>query len=135
MNGEVRTYSFDDERKILTYLDENEFKKKERALRKYFMGAYKYWIFEAVPKLQRLNKRDGKYELELPVSELFNKVYGIVRILFTVQNDVVILENIEPSEMLLAMHKKDLPTYHGIPYRDKRDKFKIDLMKEIKNEN
>ena len=129
-DGPVITKKFKDNRNIITYIDENEFKKKERAIKKYFMGAYKYWIFEVVPKLQNENKIDGKYELELPVSELFNKVYGKVKVLFSVKNDVVILENIIPEEILTDMHRKELPAYKGVPYRNEKDKFKIELMKE-----
>ncbi|MBQ6628540.1 MAG: hypothetical protein IJI98_11055 [Methanosphaera sp.] len=129
-DGPVITKEFKDNRNIITYLDENEFKKRERAIKKYLMGAYKYWIFEVIPKLQKENKIDGKYELELPVDKLFKKVYGEVKVLFTVKNDVVILENIEPTEMLLDMHKRDLPSYKGVPYRNEKDKFKIELMKE-----
>ena len=128
-DGEVITKKYKDNRKILTYIDEVDFSKKEKALRKYMMGAYKYWIFEVVPKLQRTNKIDGKYELTLPVTELFEKVYGKVKVLFSVKNDAVLLENIEPSEMLLTMHKKELPTCYGVPYRDERDKFKINLLR------
>lgn len=129
-DGPVITKTFKDDRNIIIYIDENEFKKRERAIRKYFMGAYKYWVFEAIPKLQKENKIDGKYKLELPVSNLFKKVYGKVRVLFSVKNDVVILEDIEPSEMLLDMFRKELPIYKGIPYRNEKDKFKIELMKE-----
>ncbi len=134
-DGEVVTKKYKDNRKILTYIDEVDFSKKEKALRKYMMGAYKYWIFDVVPKLQRTNKIDGKYEITLPVNELFEKVYGKVKVLFSVINDVVLLENIEPSEMLLTMRKKQLPTCYGVPYRNERDKFKIELLKESeKNE-
>lgn len=129
-DGPVITREFKDDRNVITYLNENEFKKRERAIKKYLMGAYKYWIFEVIPKLQKENKIDGKYELELPVDKLFKKVYGKVKVLFTVKDDVVILENIEPSEMLLDMHKRDLPSYKGVPYRNEKDKFKIELMKE-----
>ena len=129
-DGPVITKPYTDDRKIIVYIDENEFKKKERALRKYLVSAYKYWIFDVVPKLQKENKIDGKYEIELPVSNLFKKVYGELKILFTVKNDVVILEDIQPTEILTAMFRKELPTYKGIPYRDAKDKFKIELMKE-----
>lgn len=129
-DGPVITKKFKDDRNLIIFVDENEFKKKERAIKKYFMGAYKYWIFEAVPKLQKENKIDGQYELELPVSNLFKKVYGNVKVLFSVKNDVVILENIEPSDILTDMHRKELPSYKGVPYRNERDKFKIELMKE-----
>lgn len=131
INGEVYTYKFEDGQNRITFIDENEFSKKMRAIRRYSMNAYKYWIFEALPILKRENKKDGVYELELPVNEVFKKVYGDVKVLFSVKNDVVILEDITPSEMLMNMFMGDLPTYKGIPYRDSKDKFKIDLVKEI----
>lgn len=127
-DGPIITKVFENDRNIITYLDENIFRQKERVLKKYMMGAYKYWIFEAVPKLQKENKIDGKYELELPVSEVFKKVYGKVKVLFTVKNDVVILEDIVPNEILTAMHMKELPSYKGVPYRNEKDKFKIEFL-------
>lgn len=129
-DGPVITKEFKDNRNIITYIDENDFKKKERALRKYIMGAYKYWIFEVVPKLQKENKKDGKYELDLPVDKLFEKVYGKLKVLFSVKNDVVILEDIVPNEILIDMFNRELPTYKGVPYRNEKDKFKIELLKE-----
>lgn len=129
-DGEVITKSYNDNRKILIYKNRTEFVKREKALKKYCMGAYKYWIFDAVPKLQQGNKIDGKYELELPVDKKFQKIYGKVRVLFTVEEDMVVLEDIEPSKMLLDMFRKELPIYKGIPYRNEKDKFKIELMKE-----
>ena len=131
IDGEVFTYKFKDNQNKIVFLDENDFNKKIRAIRRYSMNAYKYWIFEALPILKKENKKDGVYELELPVNELFKKVYGAVKILFSVKNDVVVLEDITPSEMLMNMFMSDLPTYKGVPYRDSKDKFKIDLVKEI----
>lgn len=129
-DGPVITKEFKDNRNIITYIDENTFKKKERVLRKYIMVAYKYWIFEVVPKLQKENKKDGQYELELPVDKLFEKVYGKLKVLFSVKNDVVILEDIVPNEILIDMFNRELPTYKGVPYRNEKDKFKIELLKE-----
>lgn len=129
-DGPVIVKEFKDNRNIITYIDENNFRRKERALRKYIMVAYKYWIFEVVPKLQKENKKDGKYELELPVDKLFEKVYGKLKVLFSVKNDVVILEDIVPNEILTDMFNKELPTYKGVPYRNEKDKFKIELLKE-----
>lgn len=129
-DGPVITKKYKDDRNLITYLNENEFQKKLRAVKSYNMMAYKYWIFEAIPKLQKENKIEGKYELELPFSKLFEKVYGKVKILFSVRKDVVILEDIIPGEILIDMHRKELPTYKGVPYRNEKDKFKINLMKE-----
>ena len=70
-DGPVITKKFKDDRNIIVYINENEFRKKERAIKKYLKPAYKYWIFEVIPKLQKENKIDGSYELELPVDKLF----------------------------------------------------------------
>lgn len=131
IDGKVLTYKFENDQNKIVFINENDFNKKIRAIKRYSMNAYKYWIFEALPILKKENKKDGVYELELPVNEIFKKVYGAVKILFSVKNDVVVLEDITPSEMLMNMFMGDLPTYKGIPYRDSKDKFKIDLIKEI----
>ena len=112
---------------IVTYIDENDFIKKQRALRKYFTKCYKYLIFQAIPKLKEPNKKDGVYEVELPSGDLFKRVYGPMKLKFSVQNDIAVLEDITPSELLLNCYMKDLPVYKGLPYDTKKDLFKIKL--------
>ena len=120
---------------IITYLDENEFKKKERALRKYFMKNYKYLMFDFYPTLKREGKKDGVYEVELPTDEIFEKVYGKLKLLFSVRKDVAVLEDILPNEILLERHKKVLPTYKGIPYSSEKDLTKIKIVERLINGN
>ena len=72
---------------IFEYLDENNFKKRERSVRKYNMLAYKKLTFEYYPTI-RSGKFLGKkisedktaktesYELKLPTDESFAKVHG-----------------------------------------------------------
>lgn len=112
---------------IITYLDENEFRKRVKALRIYFPKCYKYLEFQAFPILRKENKIDGIYEVELPSGDLFKRVYGPMLLKFSVQNDVAILEDITPSEFLLTCFNKYLPIYKGIPYDSKKDLFKIKL--------
>lgn len=112
---------------IVTYIDENDFIKKQRALRKYFTKCYKYLVFKAIPKLKEPNKKDGVYEVELPSGDLFKRVYGPMKLKFSVQNDIVVLEDITPSELLLNCYMKDLPVYKGLPYDTSKDLFKIKL--------
>ena len=38
------------------------------------------------------------------------------------------MEDIEPSQFLLDGYVYELDTYRGMPYRNQRDKFKIELM-------
>ena len=112
---------------IVTYIDENDFIKKQRALRKYFTKCYKYLVFKAIPKLKEPNKKDGIYEVELPSGDLFKRIYGPMKLKFSVQNDIAVLEDITPSELLLNCYMKDLPVYKGLPYDTSKDLFKIKL--------
>ena len=112
---------------VITYLDENDFIKKQRALRKYFTRCYKYLVFSAIPTLKESGKIDGIYEVELPIDDLFRKLHGPMKLKFSVQNDVTVLEDITPSEYLINCYMKDLPVYMGIPYKTKKDLFKIKL--------
>lgn len=114
--------------KYIKYLDENDFKKKERALSKYFRKQYKYWVFEVLPKLKQSGKIDGVYEIEFEIDELFKKVYGPMKLKFSVYNDIAILEDILPNDILIACFMKDLPVCKGIPYETKKDLLKIKIL-------
>ena len=116
---------------FLLYVNENDFRKKKRALSRYFKKCHKYLIFEAFPKLKQKGKKDGIYELELPSPKLFEKVYGKIMLKFSVKNDVAILEDITPNDILLACYSKDLPTYKGIPYDTKKDLEKIRIVEVL----
>ena len=128
---------------ILDYLDENNFKKLERSLKKYNMVAYKKLMFEFYPKLRSgefvgelvsINKHEQTetYDLRLPTDQLFVKVYGEVKLNYTVYKEgrVVMLNNLEPREILLDGHKSELTAYKGIMISKanaQKEMFKIDL--------
>jgi len=124
-------YSMSDKQPFVSYFDENLFIRRKRALSRYFKKCHKYLIFEVFPKLMTPGKQDGHYTLELPTSELFEKVYGKAIMKFTVKNDVAFIENIEPEDILDACYMVDLPVYKGIPYRNKKDLKKIKIMEAI----
>lgn len=115
---------------FVSFVDENLYKKKEKALRKYFMKCYKHLIFEVVPKLKKPGKKDGKYIYDLPTEDLFEKVYGKIQLIFSVKNDVAIIEDIVPGKILEACYMRELPIYKGVPYNTKKDLFKIKMMEE-----
>lgn len=115
----------------VTFLDKNLYTKKQRALAKYFRKAYKYLIFQAVPKLKEPGKIDGLYQVELPVDDLFVKVYGKLTLKFSVKNDITMIEDIEPNDILIACYEKDLPVYKGIPYDSEKDLKKIKIMEAL----
>ena len=128
---------------ILDYLDENNFKKLERSLKKYNMVAYKKLMFEFYPKLRNgefvgectsINKHEQTetYELRLPTDKLFVRVYGEVKLSYTVYkaNSVVILNDLEPKGILLDGHKSELTAYKGIMISKanaQREIFKINM--------
>ena len=129
---------------ILDYINENEFKKLERALKKYNMLAYKKLNFEYYPELRKgtfLGKevnRDDKahtvsYELQLPTDELFKKVHGPIILHYTVytEKSIILLTNITPEGILDEGHRAELSTYKGVMIsktNPEKDMFKINLL-------
>ena len=129
---------------IFEYLDENDFRKKERSVRKYNMLAYKKLTFGYYPSI-RSGKFLGEkvaedkkakiesYELKLPTDELFAKVHGEIRVHYTVYLDknVVLLTNITPEGILDEGHRAELSTYKGVMIsksNPEKDMFKINLL-------
>lgn len=132
---------------MLDYIDENYFKKLERSLKKYNMVAYKKLMFEYYPKLRNgefvgeitsINKHEQteSYELKLPTDTLFVKVYGEVKLSYTVYKNegTIMLNNLEPSEILMNGHKSELTAYKGIMISKanaEKEMFKIDLLSKL----
>ena len=92
---------------IFEYLNENDFRKKERTVRKYNMLAYKKLTFEYYPEMRNgnflgevvsVNKKEKTkdYELKLPTDELFAKVHGEIRLHYTVY-DLSLIHISEPT--------------------------------------
>ena len=128
---------------ILDYMNENEYKKLERALKKYNMLAYKKLNFEYYPALRSGNflgelkssdseKKSETYELKLPSDLLFTQVHGEVKVRYIVykEQNVVMLETIMPTDILLEGHVAELNTYKGVmisKQNSEKDKFMINL--------
>ena len=129
---------------IFEYLDENDFRKKERSVRKYNMLAYKKLTFNYYPELRKGNflgkevGRDNKtntvtYELKLPTDELLAKVHGEIILHYTVylEKHIILLTNITPEEILDEGHRAELSTYKGVMIsktHPEKDMFKINLL-------
>ena len=134
---------------IFEYLDENDFRKKERSVRKYNMLAYKKLTFNYYPELRKGNflgkevGRDNKtntvtYELKLPTDELFAKVHGEIILHYTVylEKHIILLTNITPEEILDEGHRAELSTYKGVMIsktHPEKDMFKINLLNMMQN--
>lgn len=132
---------------VIEYLNENEFRKKERAVKKYNMLAYKKLLFDFYPSMREgnfqgvivsNNKKDNitKYELKLPTDVMFNKVHGDIVLHYSVYHEqrIIMLDNLTPDDILTEGHQKELTTYKGVmvskTHADK-DIFKINLLNMI----
>ena len=129
---------------ILDYVNENEFNKLERALKKYNMLAYKKLNFDYYPKLRsgnflgekvETNKEAGtiRYELKLPSDHMFSQVHGDIKLHYIVytKENIVMLDTLTPSDILLEGHMAELTTYKGVmisKQNEAKDMFKIDLL-------
>ncbi len=136
---------------VLDYVNENEFKKLERALKKYNMLAFKKLNFDFYPALRNgkflgekieVNKKNGteKYELKLPSDKMFTQIHGEVKLIYTVhtKEQVVMLEEITPSKILLEGHMSELTAYKGIMISKanaSKDMFKIDLLNMLQDKH
>ena len=132
---------------IFEYLDENEFRKKERSVRKYNMLAYKKLTFSYYPELRKgkflgeevsknSNENTVNYELKLPTDELFVKVHGDITLHYTVYLDkrIILLTNITPEGILDEGHRTELSTYKGVMIskaNPEKDMFKINLLNRL----
>lgn len=134
---------------ILDYINENEYRKLERALKKYNMLAFKKLNFEYYPALRSGNflgelvdsnseKNTETYELKLPSDVLFTQVHGEVKIRYIVYKDqnTVMLDTIMPTDILLEGHVAELTTYKGVmisKQNAEKDKFLINLFSALDN--
>ena len=98
---------------IFEYLDENDFRKKERSIRKYSKLAYKKLTFNFYPALRVGNfigekvsedesKNTASFELKLPTDERSALVHGDIMLHYTVyyNKKIILLTNITPEEIL-----------------------------------
>ena len=134
------TYLFD-------YINENEFKKLERSLKKYNMLAYKKLYFEYYPALKEGNflgelvsthsaQGTRTYELKLPTDIMFSKVHGDIKLHYLVyeNNKIVMLDKLTPEDILSEGHQSELVTYKGVMVskeHSEKDMFKINLLNMI----
>ncbi len=134
---------------VLDYIDENEYRKLERALKKYNTLAFKKLNFDYYPSLRNgkflgemvsQNKKAGTetYELKLPSDKMFAQVHGEVKLTYTVykKEEIVMLDSISPKDILLEGHMSELSTYKGVMISKanaSKDKFKIDLLNMLQD--
>ena len=134
---------------VLDYIDENEYRKLERALKKYNMLAFKRLNFEYYPdlrngkfvgELKSSSKDTDTYELKLPSDKMFAQIHGEVKLIYTVhkKEGIVMLETITTEDILLEGHRSELTTYKGIMISKanaQKDMFKIDLLNMLQDKH
>ena len=129
---------------VVEYLNENEFRKKERSLKKYNMLAYIKLIFDCVPALRNgnfqgivvsKNSKEGivKYEYKLPTDRMFAQVHGEIKLHYTLYENqkIIMLDTLTPEDLLSEGHQKELTAYKGVMLSKthaERDMFKINLL-------
>ena len=127
---------------IFEYQNENDFRKKERSVRKYNMLAYKKLTFDYYPELRNGNflgkmvseeNNIKNYELVLPTDDMFVKVHGEITLHYSVYADknIILLTNITPEGILEEGHRAELTAYKGVMISKKnpeKDMFKINLL-------
>jgi hypothetical protein len=132
---------------VLDYINENEFRKLERALKKYNMLAFKKLNFEYYKDLREgkfagelLSSKDNvkTYEVILPSDRVFAQIHGDVKLRYSVhtKEQLVMLETITPEDILLEGHRSELTTYKGIMISKanaQKDMFKIDLLNMLQD--
>ena len=132
---------------VFEYINENEFHKLERSLKKYNMLAYKKLYFDYYPSLKEgkllgeivstnKEKKMVTYELSLPTDALFKKVHGIIKLRYHVYDEekIVMLDTIIPEDILTEGHQSELVTYKGVmisKQHSEKDMFKINLLNMI----
>ena len=91
---------------IFDYVNENEFRKLERSIKKYNMLAYKKMVFEFYPQIkdgnflgklisENIAENTKKYELKLPTDAMFSKVHGDIKLYYIVyEKEKIIICNI-----------------------------------------
>ena len=132
---------------IFDYVNENEFRKLERSIKKYNMLAYKKIYFEYYPALKEGNflgklistnqaNNTSTYELKLPTDAMFSKVHGDIKLYYHVyhKEKIVMLDKFEPMSILSEGHASELVTYKGVmvsKQHAEKDMFKINLLNMI----
>ena len=132
---------------VFDYVNENEFHKLERSLKKYNMLAYKKLYFDYYPRLkdgeflgeivgENLQNSTITYQLKLPTDVLFAKVHGDITLHYVVykNENIVMLDKLTPEDILTEGHQSELQTYKGVMVskeHSEKDIFKINLLNMI----
>lgn len=118
------------------YLESNKYQTALKALSKYNRLAYKYILFTVIPELKDGhligNKLDDiTYSIDLPCDSLFEYVHGKIQLKYHIntKDNQIIIDTIEPYNLLNQMYRKLITVKDGIPVTSKQDLFRLEFVK------
>lgn len=131
----------------IIYINYSDFKIKERSIKKHNMLAYKKLVYEYYPSIKEGNfpgdlvyidrvNNVWKYELVLPTDRYFSILHGDIVFYYEIyaNDNLIIFNTFEPSDILIEGHQKELTTYKGVlisKSHAEKDMFKINLLNII----
>lgn len=128
---------------IFKYVNEDEFNRCEKTIKKYDSLVYKKLLFSYYPNLKEgnfsgdlISQTDNvlTYSLKIPcTSQIQEKMYGDYKLIYSVYENekTVLLKSLEPKRLLKQSYNDGLTSYKGVMVSKKRpqkDMFKIDLI-------
>lgn len=105
-----------------------------KALSKYNKLAYKEILFTVLPKLREgdfTKDNDTTLKHYLPCDDKFKRLYGDLYLVYHVDyiKHEVVLDNIEPEDILKKCYTKYLDIIDGVPIADDKALFKITALR------
>lgn len=113
---------------IISFFDENDYIKCQRALKSYLLRSYKDLVFRVLPEIKSGELSDGDYETEIYTDEKFKMVYGTIKLRYLVKGNVVVIKELIPSTILHHIYGVIPHVYKGVPYTTATELFKIKLV-------
>lgn len=113
----------------IVYIDEVEFNKRIKGLRRSNMRAYKQLL--RILREGEFNQEPGKHETELIADEKLKLIYGKILLHYETNENYVLLTGITPDNLLLDVYNSKVNYYKGVPIKDSKDLFKIKLLEEM----
>jgi hypothetical protein len=129
---------------VIDYFDEFEYAALSRGLKKFNKMAFEKLTLEYYPYLkcgkfvgQMISKNDlsntETYEVKLPCTKFFAHVHGEIRLRYIVSKskNVVMLDTIYPSELLIEGADEELEVYRGVVisrFNEQKNKVMIDML-------
>lgn len=139
LDGPVRITQDNTSKLYVTNAENESYRIGLKALSKYNRLAYKEIIFNILPNIRIGNflgeTSDGiHYIITLPCDEKFSKIHGQVYLHYEISDHSVTMTSLEPSQILIKLHRKLVNICDGVPITDNKDLFKLHLYNCMKGD-